>query len=93
MKIIAVEKELSGGQMAAVSISGSQDRLATPQKISASRALLPVSTTWHLIQGGNHSQFGWYGTQSGDAPASIAREEQQAESAALDLLKNLDRNP
>jgi hypothetical protein len=30
------------------------------------------------IEGGNHSQFGWYGFQPGDRWASISREEQQA---------------
>ncbi|HUV28166.1 MAG TPA: alpha/beta hydrolase, partial [Anaerolineales bacterium] len=26
---------------------------------------------------GNHAQFGWYGDQAGDNPASISREKQQ----------------
>ena len=30
------------------------------------------------IQGGNHAQFGNYGPQKGDAPATISAEEQQA---------------
>lgn len=59
------------------SISGTNDGLATPEKIDASRPLLPVSTTFVPIQGGNHAQFGWYGAQSGDLPATISREEQQ----------------
>jgi pimeloyl-ACP methyl ester carboxylesterase len=84
---------LAASRLAVVSISGSQDGLATPQKIGASRALLPESTTWVVIQGGDHGQFGWYGAQSGDLPASISREEQQAQAVAatLDLLKSLER--
>lgn len=32
------------------------------------------------IQGGNHAQFGNYGPQKGDAPATISAEEQQAQT-------------
>jgi hypothetical protein len=31
------------------------------------------------IEGGNHAQFGWYGTQAGDGQATISREAQQAQ--------------
>jgi hypothetical protein len=62
-----------------ISIHGTQDGLATPAKIDASRALLPQDTQIVSIQGGNHAQFGWYGLQSGDGTASISREEQQAQ--------------
>jgi len=61
------------------SISGSNDGLATPTKIQASKALLPVSTRWLVIEGGNHAYFGWYGPQKGDNPATITREEQQTQ--------------
>ena len=32
------------------------------------------------IQGGNHAQFGNYGPQKGDIPATISAEEQQAQT-------------
>ena len=38
---------------------------------------MPENTSWVKIDGGNHSQFGWYGDQPGDNPASISREIQQ----------------
>jgi dienelactone hydrolase len=78
-----------------VSISGSQDGLATPDKIEASRSLLPANTTWVVIEGGNHAQFGWYGDQAGDNPATISREEQQAQvtQSTLDLLDSIDHQP
>ncbi len=60
------------------SISASLDGLATPDKIQASTPLLPPSTLWAEIEGGNHAQFGWYGAQSGDNDALIPREDQQA---------------
>ena len=68
--------------------------LATPAKIEASRPLLPAATTWVVIQGGDHAQFGWYGPQSGDNPATISREDQQAQAAeaVLSLLKSVDQN-
>ncbi len=80
---------LADSSMKVVSIYASLDGLATRDKIDASRKLLPANTTWVQINGGNHAQFGWYGSQSGDHPAIISREEQQAQiiTATLSLLK------
>jgi hypothetical protein len=91
----ASSDSLSGTDIPVVSISGTQDGLSTPAKIEASRALLPASTLWVPIQGGNHGQFGWYGQQSGDNPASISRPEQQAQTVAatLGLLKQVSSKP
>jgi len=63
----------------------------TPDKIATSKALLPSTTRWFVIIGGNHAQFGWYGPQLGDNPAEIGREDQQQQvvEAALELLENL----
>ena len=60
-----------------LSISGSLDGLATPEKIAASKSLLPPSSQFIVISGGNHAYFGWYGPQSGDNLATITRDEQQ----------------
>jgi hypothetical protein len=62
-----------------LSISGTNDGLANPEKIAASIPLLPPDTVFFPIQGGNHAQFGWYGLQSGDSPADISREDQQVQ--------------
>jgi dienelactone hydrolase len=72
-------------ELAVSSISGSLDGLATPADIEASRSLLPPQTEFVEIQGGNHAQFGWYGAQNGDNPATITREEQQAQTVAATL--------
>ena len=74
------------------SIYGTLDGLATTEKIAASRPQLPPTTEWVAIAGGNHAQFGWYGPQSGDNPATISREEQQRQivEATLRLLVSLD---
>ena len=60
-------------------------------QLLASRNLMPASTRWVEIQGGNHAQFGYYGIQSGDGTASISREEQQKQtvSATVELLKQI----
>ena len=89
----AANNNLSGADLQVVSISGTLDGLSTPKKIAASISLLPPNTIWVAIEGGNHAQFGWYGDQSGDNPATISREEQQAQivRASVDLLKNLKK--
>jgi len=88
----AANNDLSGAYLQVVSISGTLDGLSTPEKIAASISLLPPDTIWVAIEGGNHAQFGWYGDQSGDNPATISREEQQAQivRASVDLLKSLN---
>jgi hypothetical protein len=86
----ASSDDLSSSGLRVVSITGSLDGLATSEKIEASRQLLPADTTWAPIAGGNHAQFGWYGNQAGDNPASISRSDQQAQivAATLILLEN-----
>lgn len=56
--------------------------------IEASRVLLSSTSEWVEIAGGNHAQCGWYGTQPGDNPATISREDQQAQliAATVDFL-------
>jgi predicted alpha/beta-hydrolase family hydrolase len=78
--------DLSSLPVAVTSISATRDALATPDKIAASRPLLPGGTRWVVIDGGNHSQFGWYGSQSGDGTAAISREEQQRQIVAATLV-------
>ena len=87
----ASSNDLSKSPLRVVSISGTLDGLSTPEKIAASIPLLPQETVWVPIEGGDHAQFGWYGPQSGDNPATISREEQQAQviRATLDLLASL----
>lgn len=83
---------LSNRTIEAVSISGTLDGLATPEKIQSSHSLLPSTTRWVALEGGNHAQFGWYGPQSGDRPATLIRAEQQAQivAATLELLRSLE---
>lgn len=87
----AASDDLSRSGLRVVSIFGSQDGLATGEKIDASRPLLPADTTWIKILGGNHAQFGWYGDQAGDNSASISRSDQQTQvvAATLRMLESL----
>ena len=87
----ATSDDLSDSDLHVVSIYGSEDGLATLEKIEASRPYLPAGTTWVQIAGGNHAQFGWYGDQAGDNPASISRPDQQAQvvAATLGMLESL----
>jgi len=51
--------------------------LASVGEVQANAVYLPNDTNLVLIEGGNHGQFGYYGKQLGDNPATISREEQQ----------------
>lgn len=68
-------------QIPAVSIFGTNDGLATSDKLDASRELLLADTQFIAIEGGNHAQFGSYGPQAGDNPASIFPAEQWSQAA------------
>lgn len=82
--------DLSQRDLAVTSIYGSRDGLATPDKINASRPLLPPDTAWVMVEGGNHAQFGWYGPQRGDEEPTISRHAQQREVTAA-MLAFLER--
>ncbi len=58
-------------------IVGTRDGLASPDEVEANRAQLPPATNWVWIEGGNHSQFGWYGFQPGDRPAQVSAAQQR----------------
>lgn len=72
-------------ELAVTSIYGRSDGLISAADIEQSTINLPPQTAFVAIEGGNHAQFGWYGDQSGDAPATISREEQQQQAVAATL--------
>ena len=80
--------DLSANDLAAVSIFGTHDGLVSRTEIDGSRTHLPATTRWVEIHGGNHAQFGWYGPQRRDLPATISREQQQRQvvDASIALL-------
>lgn len=77
----ASNNDLSGSGLQVLSVYGTLD-MGGMQVFDASRALLPADTTWVVIEGGNHAQFGDYGFQPGDNPATLSASDQQAQAVA-----------
>lgn len=79
--------------LAALSIWGSMDGGAGRFGSDATKVTLPPDTRFVVIEGGNHEQMGDYTGQPNDPPASIARDEQQAQvqQATIGLLEWIDR--
>jgi hypothetical protein len=96
----SVNFRLDDTDLKAISIYGSND--GHPETIEEGAEHLPADAEFVKIEGGNHTQFGWYDTspnpaeegsstnpvQEGDNPADITREEQQGIiiSETLDFL-------
>jgi len=84
-------ESLADRTLPATSIYGTNDGVASTT-FEATRALLPPDAVFVPIEGGNHAQFGDYGPQPGDKPATISAAEQQAQAVAatVALLERLD---
>lgn len=85
---------LADSTIKALSIYGSKDGF--PEDIEAGAQDLPPDAEFVRIEGGNHTQFGYYDTspdpqQPNDNPAGITREEQQEQiiRATVDFLDRL----
>lgn len=85
------DSSLAASPLPVLSISASQDGLATPAKIDDNKRYLPPTTEYVVIQGGNHAQFGDYGPQDKDGQATISAAEQlrQTRQAVLAWLGRL----
>ncbi len=90
----AKSDDLSRQNLEVLSILGSRDGLGTAQGVEETRQLLPESTQFVVIEGGNHAQFGTYGEQPGDSDAAITRTNQQAQviQATQYLLAKIDKS-
>jgi len=88
------EKDLSSVTTPVVKVYATNDGVAPPETVEANQRLLPATTTWVKIDGGNHSQFGHYGHQLLDGAATISRDRQQriARDAIVDALRNAEEN-
>ncbi len=86
------DDKLKNSDMAFTSIYGTLD-MGGMEAFQSSASLLPAGTEFVVIEGGNHSQFGNYGLQPGDNPATIPWQEQQAQAVAATarLLNSLSR--
>jgi pimeloyl-ACP methyl ester carboxylesterase len=73
--------DLSAATIAITKIYATNDGFASLAEVQANAHLLPAATHWVEIGGGNHAQFGYYGSQLGDNRATISREQQQTLTA------------
>lgn len=69
--------DISQKDVKVLSIWGSVDTVLNKSMLDSTKVLLPPSTVYSEIYGGNHSQFGDYGLQSGDNEALIPLSQQQ----------------
>ena len=83
--------DLTGGDIQVLLIYGSLDTGSNDPVIEEKKILLPDSTTYIRIAGGNHHQFGDYQDDSNDPLPTISRADQQAIilEGTLDLLNHL----
>ncbi len=68
------------GRLKTVLIYGSEDKVLNAGRYEDNLKNTPDDRTEHIIQGGNHAQFGSYGEQKGDGTASITGKEQVDET-------------
>jgi len=86
------DQDLSSLTIPVTKIVGTRDGLASPAEVRDNADLLPPQTRWIWIEGGNHSQFGWYGFQPLDRLAQIDAGEQRRimTRGVLDMLQAVD---
>ena len=89
---IFLDGDVSDDPFIVNSIYGTVDGLTTLEEIDSAKPLLPSTTQYIPIQGGNHTQF-YYSNklQKGDNPATISLEKQQEliHNNVSVMLKNL----
>ncbi len=72
--------DLSGLTIPTIKIYAENDGLASVPEVLENKTKLPIHTKMILINGGNHSQFGYLGTLFMDERAEISLEEQQKQT-------------
>jgi predicted alpha/beta hydrolase len=84
--------DLSGAGLEVTSVYGTLDAGAARMGGAEAAAMLPPATVFVPIEGGNHGQMGWYTGQPNDPPATISREDQQAQVAVgtVELLERIE---
>lgn len=86
------EFDLSKLKINVTKIFATNDGLASEKEIKEFASNLPTHTNWVKIEGGNHSQFGYYSFQIGDNRAAISRDEQQTilTNSIIKVLQRID---
>jgi len=84
---------LAQSRLRVTRVYGTRDTVADVEKLELTKPNLPATARHVRIDGGNHSQFGSYGFQPGDWPATISRAEQQRLTleATLEMLRAVER--
>jgi len=86
--------DLSASDIRVTSVYGTLDGVLDAEAFTAAAPLLPESTEYVTIDGGNHAQFGSYGPQPGDNDATISAQEQLEQTVeAVGLLMRPIRLP
>jgi hypothetical protein len=82
--------DLSDVDFPVVSITAQHDGILDWVTYETNQSLLPKETTYSVIEGGNHANFGSYGKQDGDGNNTVSREEQQLRTRGIftDLIGN-----
>jgi pimeloyl-ACP methyl ester carboxylesterase len=70
------ERDFSRLSIPVMKVLATNDGVAPRSASEANRRLLPGSVRWEVIDGGNHSQFAYYGFQLFDGRATITRTQQ-----------------
>lgn len=70
-----------------MSIYGTQDQVLNLEKYEASKVNLPNHYLEIVLDGGNHAQFGSYGSQKGDGEATLSGADQQ--SLTIEYILNI----
>jgi len=86
------DSSLKNSNLKVLSIYGTND-MAGVDVFEKSQTLLPADSSFVIIPGGNHAQFGAYGPQAGDKVATISPEDQwsQAADATIRFLQMLQK--
>lgn len=74
-------EDLSEIGLKVLSVYGSRDGVLKKENYEKCKSNLPKNFEEHVIEGGNHCQFGTYGFQDGDNVATISSDEQQTIAA------------
>lgn len=75
------KSDLSELAITALSVQATNDWIVNREKYDETKVLLPASTVYYEVEGGNHSNYGYYGLQQGDGSSIITREEQHSRVA------------
>ena len=88
----AKNTSLRDDDLKGLSINGSLDGLATQEKINAVKNNFPQDSTFIVLDGANHAQFGDYGAQVGDNEATMSQAAQQEATsrAILEFINGLN---